>query len=437
MIRDATHFPSLFAAGRAGPKLAERMGRIAAAEGREVGFHWTLAPSVDPLLDVHNPTSSYRSAGRDPRTVIDIGRAYLRGLQAGGMLATAKHFPGDGACRYDQHLTTPPNPQDMKTWRETYGRIYAAMIEEGVAAIMPGHISLPAYDIPDPELGLCPPATLSSRLMNDLLRGELGFDGLIVSDAVNMGGFCGFMNYHDACARFLACGGDVLLFANPTETFIREMLARIDAGMLDEAVLDDRLARLRRFKARALSAPRETTTLRAPAALAAADEVVSAGLQLLRDRRRWLPLPATNRILHVRLAVAHSAMNPLADKFEAALREVFRSVDAIADPGPDRLRRMSESDDHDAVVVSVLNDYGYGVNHIHLAGPIARNMMGGWMKAGKPVVFVSHGHPYLHVEYKAAMDCIIRTCGTVEAAIPRLIDIIARTGAKIVADEAT
>lgn len=426
MIRDATQFPSFFSAGLAGPRLAEEMGRIAAAEGRSVGFHWTLAPCVDPILDVHNPTTSYRSAGSDPETVIATGRAYLRGLQAGGMLATAKHFPGDGASRYDQHLTTPENPLGMDEWRKTYGRIYAAMIEEGVAAIMPGHISLPAYDTPEPDLGLCPPASLSPRLLKDLLRGELGFDGLIVSDAVNMGGFCGFMNYHDACARFLEAGGDVLLFASPTVAFLKEMVGRVHSGHLSEATLDDRLARFRRFKARAFSAPPTETALRAPAALRTADEVVAAGVQLLRDRRRWLPLPTASRILHVRLAVAHTAMNPVTDAFEVALRQVFPSVESLADPGPDQLGKRMETGACDAVVVSVLNDYGYGVNHIHLAGPVARNMMGGWMKLGKPVVFVSHAHPYLHVEYEASMDCIIRTCGTLETTLPRLIAMIAR-----------
>jgi beta-N-acetylhexosaminidase len=438
MIQDATRFPSLFAAGLAGPALAEEMGRIAAAEGRAVGFHWTLAPCVDPIIDIGNPTTSYRSAGRDPQTVIDIGRAYIRGLQAGGMLATAKHFPGDGACLYDQHLTTPGNPLGMEAWHKTYGRIYAAMIDEGVAAIMPGHISLPAYDTSDPSNGLHPPATLSPRLMNDLLRGELGFDGLIVSDAVNMGGFCGFTNYHDACARFLEAGGDVLLFARPTQVFLDEMLKRIDSGLLTEAALDDRLARFGRFKKRALSMPAvDNVQLRAPAALATADHVVVAGVQLLRDRQGWLPIsrPGTKRILHVRIALAHSVMHPVVDQFQTALREVFASVESIADPGPDRLRELTESGAHDALIVSVLNEYGYGVNHIHLAGPIARNMMGGWMHLGKPVIFISHAHPYLHCEYQAAMNCVIRTCGTVEATIPRLIEIIAREGAQVVADE--
>lgn len=440
MTLDATQFPSLFAAGRAGPHLTEEMGRVAAAEGRSVGFHWTLAPCVDPILDVHNPTTSFRSAGRAPDDVIAIGCAYIRGLQSGGMMATAKHFPGDGACRYDQHLTTPENPLGLREWRETYGRIYAAMIAEGVAAIMPGHISLPAYDTPDPTNGLCPPATLSPSLMKDLLRGELGFDGLIVSDAVNMGGFSGFVNYFDACARFLEAGGDVLLFARPTGAFLNEMLKRVRSGLLSESAIEESLRRFRAFKERAFAASTpcaHPSELKSSAATAVAEEIITAGVQLLRDRKNWLPLPqpGTKHILHVRIAVAHSVMNPLIDGFESALRDTFASVECLTDPGPDRLRGLLQSDNFDAVIVSVLNEYGYGTNHIHLAGPVARNMMGGWMHLGKPVVFISHAHPFLHWEYKASMNCVIRTCGTVEATIPLLIQIITQDGAEISPDE--
>lgn len=441
MVRDATRFPSLFAASRAGVPLTEEMGRIAAEEGLAAGFNWTFGPCVDPLIDVDNPTISFRSAGRSVEDVIATGRAYIRGLQRHGMMATAKHFPGDGACRYDQHLTTAENPLGLEEWREIYGRIYAAMIEEGVAAIMPGHISLPSYDTPDPANGVHPPATLSPRLMKDLLRGELGFEGLIVSDASNMGGFCGFTNYYDACARFLEAGGDVLLFVRPTERFLAEMLKRVRAGLLAKETVDDRLERFRRFRERAFASRAAAgggSGLRSAGSLATAEKIIAAGVQLLRDRQRLLPIrePGKKRALHVRIAQAHSEMHPQAERFEAALRETFASVEGLADPGPDRLRTLMESGDFDVVIVSVLNDYAYGVNHIRLAGPVARNMMGGWAHLGPPVVFISHAHPYLHCEYKAQMDCVIRTCGTLEATIPHLIRILARDGAEVVADEA-
>lgn len=440
MIQDATKFPSLFAAAQAGPRLAEEMGRIAAEEGRATGFQWTFSPCVDPLLQIHNPTISFRGAGRTAEQVISIGRAYIRGLQANGMLATAKHFPGDGAGLFDQHLSTAENPLDMKEWRSLYGRIYSEMIDEGVAAIMPGHISLPAYDTPDPANGQCPPATLSPRLLKDLLRGELGFDGLIVSDAANMGGFCGFTNYYDACARFLAAGGNVLIFVRPDETFLDEMLKRIASGQLTEAAIDESLERFRTFRRQALSTqplPAKSQELRSASSASIAREIAVAGTQLLRDRKGWLPfhLPHANRILHVRLAFPHTALHPVVDTFEKALGQAFGAVENRSDPGPDQLRRLAASGEFDAIIVSVLNEYGYGTNHIHLAGSVARNMMGGWMHWGLPVVFVSHGHPYLHCEYKAAMDCVIRTSGTVETSIPRLIQILTAGRTEVVTDE--
>ncbi|MFV0338139.1 MAG: glycoside hydrolase family 3 protein [Chthoniobacterales bacterium] len=440
MIHDATKFASLFAAARSGPQLVEEMGRVAAEEGRSVGFNWTFGPCVDPLFDIDCPTLSVRSPGRSAEEAIATGLAYMRGLQTHGMLATAKHFPGDGYCRYDQHLTTAENPLEMDKWWATYGKIYTALIEADVAAIMPGHISLPAWDTPHPSNGVCPPATLSARLMKDLLRKKLGFQGLIVSDAVNMGGFSGFMNYHDACATFLESGGNVLLFAHPTEEFLDEMLQRIHSGMLSETAIDDSLARFKKFKERGFASQRvssEASELNSAKAIATARQIAKSGLQLLRDRKHYLPVqePETKRLLHVRLAFSHSTMLPIIDQFNEALSKTFAQVEYLNDPGPDAMRKRVTRDDCDLIIVSILNEYGYGTNHIHLAGVVARNMMGGWMHRGKPVIFISHAHPYLHWEYKAPMDCVIRTCGTTPETIPELIDLIAGKGAAIVPDE--
>lgn len=117
MILGAIRFPSLFAAGEAGLDLAYRMGQVAAEEGRALGFNWTLGPCVDPLINPDTPTVGYRSAGRSIDRVIEIGNAYIKGTQDFGMMSTAKHFPGDGICIYDQHLTTPENPLPIEEWR--------------------------------------------------------------------------------------------------------------------------------------------------------------------------------------------------------------------------------------------------------------------------------------------------------------------------------
>ncbi len=97
------------------------------------------------------------------------------------------------------------------------GKVYKEVIKQGVMTIMPGHLSLPAYDDVCESNGLYPPATISKKLMTNLLKEEMGFDGIIISDAVEMVGFSGFMNYYEACAKFLEYGGDILLFATPNQ----------------------------------------------------------------------------------------------------------------------------------------------------------------------------------------------------------------------------
>ena len=108
-------------------------------------------------------------------------------------------------------------------WNKTFKKVYKELINEGVKAIMPGHISIPSIDKIDPLTNNYPPASLSKYLLTDILKNELGFEGIIISDAVNMSGFCGYMNYYKACARFLMSGGDCLLFAHPNEEFYDQM----------------------------------------------------------------------------------------------------------------------------------------------------------------------------------------------------------------------
>ena len=153
---------------------------------------------LDIIGNINNPIVTNRSVGENVDAIIKYSGAYVDGLQENGLIATLKHFPGDGYSSDDQHVTTSVNPLSCEDWDNTFGKVYRDLIERGVMAIMPGHIALPAYDEPD-ENGLYPPATVSQNMLTGLLKEKLGFEGLIVSDAVNMGGFCGYMQAVIAC----------------------------------------------------------------------------------------------------------------------------------------------------------------------------------------------------------------------------------------------
>lgn len=408
------------------PTLTRTLGETTGRLSRAHGFHWALGPCVDLLADRDSPMVSTRSAGRDPRRVARITSAFAAGLQAGGLVATAKHFPGDGFGTYDQHLTTVVNPLDGAAWRAGPGAVFQQLIDDGVMAIMPGHIALPALDTPEPGLGLHPPATLSRRLLTDVLRGELGFAGLIVSDAVNMTGFCGFVNYYDACARFLEAGGDMLLFAKVDEYFLREMERCLRNGRLSEATLRDRAARIVAVKegiGLLDPTPLPTIDVAALRLPALAERLAASSVGVLRDRRGLLPLSITRatRVLHVVAYNEFPQHRERLEYFTALLREHSDDVVEWVDPGCDRLFVAARDREFDLIVCSVGGSVQYGTNVVRLHGPVARNLMYGWMRLGTPTVFVAHHHPFIHREFEAAVDCAVATCNSTRYSLRHLV----------------
>ncbi len=430
-IHEAVHFPSMWAAGVAGdPSLAYRMGAIAAKEAAAVGYHWTFGPCVDIVGNKENPIVGIRAAGDNPDTVIAYSGAYMEGLQDHGLIATLKHFPGDGYCINDQHITTPCNPLSKEEWDNTFGKVYAALIEKGAMAIMPGHIALPAYDDIDDATGLYPPATVSKNLLTGLLREQLGFDGIIVSDAVNMNGFCGYRNLYHACADFLEAGGDCLLFMHDTEDYITEMKACIATGRLRPETLKNRAYRMSCFAYEYFEnhPSRETGSFDRVAAEAVAKEMTEKAVTVCRNRAGTLPFSVNpnTRMAHVILHSPWVRDFGVTEELTAKLSALCGAVDVFRDPGAGKLIDIAKSGEYDLILCSVLEEAGYGLNTAKLCGPMARNMMGGWMRFRTPVVFIGYHTAYFGDTYKACVDTMINTYGvtayTVDAIIARLFE---------------
>lgn len=251
MIPSATNFPFPMALGAAGEaELARQMGRVTAREGRAYGVHWTFSPVVDLNINFQNPVTNIRALGDDPARVAALAQALIEGLQESGeMAATAKHFPGDGMDDRDQHICTSVNSCSMPEWWASYGRVWQAAIDAGVQSIMVGHITLPDY------LGLPPgslaamPATLETRLQSDLLRGELGFEGLIVSDAAVMIGIASRLPAGELAVQNILSGSDVYLFCEPRQDFAH-LIAAVQDGRLSLPLLDEKVRRVLAMKAR-------------------------------------------------------------------------------------------------------------------------------------------------------------------------------------------
>lgn len=294
-IEGMTTFPNGMTLGAASsPELSYAYGSAVAKQALSVGVQWVLHPVADLNLNPFNPITNTRSVSDDPDKVIRILSQQIRGLQSNGVAATIKHFPGDGVDYRDQHLLTSCNSLPFKVWKEKHGRVFQALIDSGVACIMPGHIILPSYQKKKIN-GMYPPATLSKELLTDLLKGEMGFNGVIVSDAMVMGGFRGWFDSSlEGEIESFKAGVDVLLW--PSYAYMDTLEARIKRGEIPMSRLDDAVQRIWALKERfgLLKKDRELIRELTPAEKKDGDKTAEAicekAITLIRDRNNALPL---------------------------------------------------------------------------------------------------------------------------------------------------
>src|SRR6266550_1215692 len=241
----ATAFPMIMAAGATGAERdAYTIGRVAALEGRAVGIHVNFAPDADVNNNPLNPIINIRSFGEDPRAVARLVRAYVRGLQDNGMLATLKHFPGHGDTEIDSHIGLP-------IIRAGYGRLdtlelvpFRAGIDAGAEVVMSAHIAFPAMTGGDDA------GTLSAAVLTGLLRDSLKFHGLVVTDALDMGAIVSKFGPGEATVRAFLAGSDLLLMPADPDSAVNAMMAAVANGRISRERLDQSVRRLLEIKQR-------------------------------------------------------------------------------------------------------------------------------------------------------------------------------------------
>ncbi|WP_240310414.1 glycoside hydrolase family 3 protein [Listeria goaensis] len=229
---------------------AYQLGKISGVEARALGCNWAFAPILDVDYNFRNPITNVRTFGSDPERVAKMAKAYQAGFESEGGAVSIKHFPGDGVDERDQHLHLTHNSLSIEEWWKSYGKIYRTLIESGAHTVMAGHISFPEYSrskgLADEEIM---PATLSKELLSDLLRDELGFNGMIVTDASVMGGFTMMHERAFSVPYSIACGADLFLFNRDYAEDIAYMKAGIKAGILTMERVHDAVKRTLGVKA--------------------------------------------------------------------------------------------------------------------------------------------------------------------------------------------
>lgn len=230
---------------------AYQLGKICGKEGNAVGVNWAFAPVLDIDFNFRNPITNVRTYGKDKERIIRMGRNYIKGLQEEGIISTIKHFPGDGVDERDQHLVTSVNTLSLEEWEASYGQIYRTMIEEGAMTAMVGHIAMPAMEekFENKPCEKVIPASCSKNIITGYLRGVLGFNGLISTDASPMVGLTSRTRRREAVPDCIENGADIFLFGKDLEEDIRYMKEGAASGRLSKERLNDAVTRILAVKA--------------------------------------------------------------------------------------------------------------------------------------------------------------------------------------------
>lgn len=243
-----TALPYLMSLGAANDaQLAYEYGKATALEATMVGANWSFSPVCDLNINKRNPLVNVRALTDDVDLAARLLPQVIRGMQENGLAACAKHFPGDGLDYRDQHIITTKNTLGLEDWKKLSGRVFEEMIQAGVYSIMPGHIAFPAYQQETAINGLHLPATLSYELITKLLKQEMGFAGVVVSDALNMGGFNGWYPSRERSEiECFKAGCDMMLW--PSKNYVDNMVEAVESGYVSQERLDDAVSRILSMK---------------------------------------------------------------------------------------------------------------------------------------------------------------------------------------------
>ncbi len=313
-----------------------RMGYVSCAEGAAMGLNWSFAPIVDIDMDFHNPITNTRTFGSDPDKVIAFASRYMDAADEQDVAVAIKHFPGDGVDERDQHILTSINSLSCDAWMETYGKVYKTLIHKGAKTVMVGHIAQPAWvkklDPAASRKEQLLPASLSRPLLTGLLRKELGFNGLISTDATPMVGFTCAMPRRDAIPAVIAAGADMILFNKSLDEDYGFLLDGLRTGKVTEQRLDEAVTRILATKA-SLHLPQkqaEGNLVPGPEALEVvgcarhktwAKAVADRAVTLVRDAQQLLPI-SPKKYHRVYLNVIQKSNDPH-DPFVQQWKQLF------------------------------------------------------------------------------------------------------------------
>ncbi len=407
------------------PEFARRQGEIIAKESRALGVHQVFAPVVDINNNPENPVINVRSYGEDPKTVARFAVAFIEGLQSGGIIATAKHFPGHGDTNVDSHRGLPVIRVSRKRLDEYEFYPFREAIRAGVASVMVSHISLPELDdevvyplenrykpaYTDEEViteGTTMPATLSKTIVTDILKKELGFDGLIVTDAMNMSGLTIYFEPDEAAVRAIEAGVDIVLMPADTDKAIRGLLEAVKSGRLTEERLDESVRKQLAWKYHLGLDRQKTVSLDAIDKIVSSketrdlvDRIAEEAITLVKNEDDLLPLSSKRKLFFLAIT---NADEPVFDP-SLCFRNLYIGLKGVADikfglikPGTSKEEAekiKGELESSEVVIGGFYLRVRSGAKNSIEMPNLGKQIVKDLLEKDKSFIGVSFGNPYL------------------------------------------
>jgi beta-N-acetylhexosaminidase len=396
---EATMFPYNMGIGAADDiSMTYQMGKIIAKEGRALGVHQNYAPVADVNNNPLNPIINVRSFGEDVSLVTRHSNAFLRGVQDGGMIATTKHFPGHGNTASDSHLELPSIIGSRDELNMIEFPPFSSNINEGVMSCMIAHLHVTAIDQEEVL-----PSTLSKGIINGLLKEEMGFHGLVVTDAMNMHAITKNYNTADATVRAFLAGNDAILFPDSAEVSIDAIIEAVRNGIITEERLDESVRKILLAKKYAGLDTNRLIDIQAIAGIIGIQEHRYAALQLARksitlldNSKGYLPVSNTERILNISLLDNDNERLDNLFVNEIRKRSPLAGFKVLypSSHGDDYLNALEEAGKYDKIIVSVYLKVRAFHDNLGLNTQQAE-FIKHLISRGKKIIFASHGNPYI------------------------------------------
>ncbi|HEX3742927.1 MAG TPA: glycoside hydrolase family 3 protein [Bryobacteraceae bacterium] len=396
-----TPFPPAMAFGATGdPELTRFEGAVTAREARALGVQWVFAPVADVNNNPDNPIINIRSFGENPQDVAAHVKAFIEGAHSDKrnyVLTTAKHFPGHGDTAVDTHLSLAAVTADRARIESLELVPFRAAIAAGTDSVMTGHLAVPALAPQDL------PATLSPAILTGLLRNELGFKGLVITDALGMGAIVNGFGAGDAAVRALEAGADTLLMPADADVAIHAVLAAVQSGRLTRQRIQASVAKLLSAKERLGLDRRRAVDVESigdviddPAVNEKAQEIADRAVTLVRNSGGMLPLAAPEHVCFVTMAESRFSTDGVAFAQEVRKRAPKAALIALdgtmtRDQVDDSVARLTECAQYAIAAFAPVNA---GAGAVGMSSELSRAIEG-MIATGKPVALAALGNPYL------------------------------------------